>query len=129
MSDRIGIRERLGWPDVGGHRRFVTAIAIDAVGSGVFMPVSVLYFLATPDLDLVAEEVPRLVVPPAVPLGRPVRLDMSANRPVQRSVMVGPGLTALMKIPSGAISRARPLVRASRAALAPANRPCAAASS
>lgn len=54
MSDRIGIRERLGWPDVGGHRRFVTAIAIDAVGSGVFMPVSVLYFLATTDLDLVA---------------------------------------------------------------------------
>ena len=33
----------------GEHRRFVTAIAIDAVGSGVFMPVSMLYFLvATP---------------------------------------------------------------------------------
>ncbi|WP_341230731.1 MFS transporter [Nocardioides salarius] len=45
--------ERLGWPSLGDHRRFVTAIAIDAVGSGVFMPVLVLYFLATTDLDLV----------------------------------------------------------------------------
>ncbi|WP_180923649.1 hypothetical protein [Nocardioides marinisabuli] len=45
--------ERLGWPSLGDHRRFVTAIAIDAVGSGVFMPVSVLYFLATTSLGLV----------------------------------------------------------------------------
>ena len=26
--------ERLGWPSLGDHRRFVTAIGIDAVGSG-----------------------------------------------------------------------------------------------
>lgn len=45
--------ERLGWPSLGDHRRFVTAIGIDAVGSGVFMPVSLLYFLATTPLDLV----------------------------------------------------------------------------
>ncbi len=45
--------ERLGWPSLGEHRRFVTAIGIDAVGSGVFMPVSLLYFLATTPLDLV----------------------------------------------------------------------------
>ncbi len=38
--------QRLGFPSVGQHRRFVTAIAVDAVGSGVFMPVSMLYFLA-----------------------------------------------------------------------------------
>ena len=38
---------RLGLPDVRGHRRFVTAIAIDAVGSGVFMPLAVLYFVRT----------------------------------------------------------------------------------
>ncbi|WP_307828131.1 MFS transporter [Nocardioides sp. SYSU D00038] len=45
--------QRLGFPSVGRHRRFVTAIAIDAVGSGVFMPVSVLYFLVATDLSLV----------------------------------------------------------------------------
>ncbi len=44
---------RLGFPSVGRHRRFVTAIAIDAIGSGVFMPVSMLYFLVSTDLTLV----------------------------------------------------------------------------
>ena len=37
----------------GEHRRFVTAIGIDAVGSGVWMPVSMIFFLATTDLSLV----------------------------------------------------------------------------
>ena len=45
--------QRLGFPSVGDHRRFVTAIAVDAVGSGVFMPVCILYFLVTTDLSLV----------------------------------------------------------------------------
>ncbi|MGD9959659.1 MFS transporter [Nocardioides sp.] len=44
---------RLGFPSVGRHGRFVTAIAVDAVGSGVFMPVAILYFLVTTDLSLV----------------------------------------------------------------------------
>lgn len=44
---------RLGFPSVGRHRRFVTAIAIDAIGSGVFMPIIMLYFLVTTDLSLV----------------------------------------------------------------------------
>lgn len=44
---------RLGFPPVGRHRRFVTAIGIDAVGSGVWMPVSMLYFLAVTPLTLV----------------------------------------------------------------------------
>ena len=44
---------RLGFPSVGRHRRFVTAIAIDAIGSGVFMPVSMLYFRVSTDLTLV----------------------------------------------------------------------------
>ena len=44
--------QRLGFPAVGPHRRFVTAIGIDAVGSGVFMPVSMLYFLAVTPLTL-----------------------------------------------------------------------------
>lgn len=44
---------RLGFPPIGRHRRFVTAIGIDAVGSGVWMPVSMLYFLAVTPLTLV----------------------------------------------------------------------------
>jgi len=47
------VLDRLGFPSVGRHRRFVTAIAVDAVGSGVFMPVAMLYFLFTTDLTLV----------------------------------------------------------------------------
>ncbi len=45
--------DKLGFPSVGSHGRFVTAIAVDAVGSGVFMPVAMLYFLFTTDLTLV----------------------------------------------------------------------------
>lgn len=51
MLDRL--TDKLGFPSLGHHRRFVGAIAIDAVGSGVFMPVSMLYFLVTTDLTLV----------------------------------------------------------------------------
>jgi MFS family permease len=47
------VLRRLGFPSVGEHRRFVTAIAVDAVGSGVFMPVSMLYFLVATPLSLV----------------------------------------------------------------------------
>ena len=36
---------RLGFPSVGRHRRFVTAIGIDAIGSGVFMRIMTLSFL------------------------------------------------------------------------------------
>jgi len=44
---------KLGFPSIGPHRRFVTAIAVDAIGSGVFMPVSILFFLASTSLTLV----------------------------------------------------------------------------
>lgn len=44
---------RLGFPAIGGQRRFVTAIAVDAVGSGVFLPVSLLYFLSATSMSLV----------------------------------------------------------------------------
>jgi MFS family permease len=47
------VLQRLGFPEIGRHRRFVTAIGIDAVGSGVWMPVSMIFFLATTDLPLV----------------------------------------------------------------------------
>ena len=45
--------QRLGFPRVGEHGRFVTAIGIDAVGSGVWMPVSMIFFLSTTELSLV----------------------------------------------------------------------------
>jgi MFS family permease len=52
-SQNGGVLDRLGFPSIGSHGRFVTAIAVDAVGSGVFMPVAMLYFIATTDLSLV----------------------------------------------------------------------------
>lgn len=41
---------RLGFPDASRHRALVIGIGIDALGSGVFMPVSILYFLMTTDV-------------------------------------------------------------------------------
>lgn len=38
MLGRYAVNElvrRMGFPSIAGHRRFVTAIAIDALGSGV----------------------------------------------------------------------------------------------
>ena len=70
VLDRL--TDQLGFPSLGHHRRFVTAIAIDAVGSGVFMPVSMLYFLVTTDLSLVqvgaAISIASAVAIPAGPL-------------------------------------------------------------
>ena len=42
----------MGYPDVGSHRRFVSAVGIDALGSGIWLPLSVLYFLCTTDVSL-----------------------------------------------------------------------------
>ncbi|MGN0065759.1 MAG: MFS transporter [Nocardioides sp.] len=47
------MRAALGFPRIGEHRRFVAAIVTDTVGSGLFMPLTLLYFLATTDLSLV----------------------------------------------------------------------------
>jgi MFS family permease len=67
-----GLGGRLGFPAVGAHRRFVAALAIDAVGSGVWQPVSILYFLAQTDLSLVevglAVSIGSFVALPLVPL-------------------------------------------------------------
>jgi MFS family permease len=64
--------QRLGFPDVGPHRRFVSALAIDAVGSGVWMPLSMLYFLHQTSLTLVqlglAMTIANLAVIPVVPV-------------------------------------------------------------
>src|SRR6476659_8855115 len=67
-----GMLQRLGFPDVGPHRRFVSALAIDAVGSGVWMPLSLLYFLHQTSLTLVqlgaAMTIANLAVLPVVPV-------------------------------------------------------------
>ena len=64
--------QRLGFPDVGPHRRFVGALAIDAVGSGIWMPLSLLYFLHQTSLSLVqlgaAMTIANVAVMPVVPV-------------------------------------------------------------
>ncbi len=64
--------QRLGFPDVGPHRRFVGALAIDSVGSGIWMPLSMLYFLHQTSLSLVqlgaAMTIANLAVMPVVPV-------------------------------------------------------------
>jgi MFS family permease len=66
------VLQRLGFPSVGRHGRFVTAIGIDAIGSGVFMPITMLYFLVATDLTLVqvgaAISLASLVALPSGPL-------------------------------------------------------------
>jgi MFS family permease len=47
------VLQRLGFPDIGPHRRFVSALGIDALGSGIWMPLSMLYFLHQTSLTLV----------------------------------------------------------------------------
>lgn len=43
---------RLGLPDVTGHVPLLTALAVDALGSGVFLPFSILFFTMTTPLSL-----------------------------------------------------------------------------
>lgn len=63
--------QRLGFPDVGRHGRFVSALGIDALGGGIWMPLSMLYFLRQTDLTLVelglVMTIANLVVTPFVP--------------------------------------------------------------
>src|SRR3954467_6340966 len=71
-SEDDRVLQRLGFPDVGPHRRFVSALAIDAVGSGIWMPLSMLYFLHQTSLSLVqlglAMTIANTVVIPVVPV-------------------------------------------------------------
>lgn len=46
----VAMLSRLGLPDMSRHKALVTGLGIDALGSGVFMPVSILYFLTTTDV-------------------------------------------------------------------------------
>jgi MFS family permease len=68
----VEVLQRLGFPDIGPHRRFVSALAIDALGSGVWMPLSMLYFLHQTSLSLVelglAMTIANTIVIPVVPL-------------------------------------------------------------
>src|SRR5688500_15596534 len=47
------VLNRLGFPPVGDHRRFVSAIVADTIGSGLFMPMTIIYFLRVTDLTVV----------------------------------------------------------------------------
>ncbi|MFJ8828001.1 MFS transporter [Streptomyces sp. NPDC102467] len=47
------LSDRVTDPLLAPHRRFVAAIVIDSIGTGVFVPLSMLYFLATTSLTLV----------------------------------------------------------------------------
>jgi len=46
------VLRRLGLPDVTGHVPLLAALAVDALGSGVFLPFSVLFFTVTTPLSL-----------------------------------------------------------------------------
>lgn len=69
QDDRV--LQRLGFPDIGRHRRFVSALGIDALGGGIWMPLSMLYFLRQTDLTLVelglVMTIANLAVTPFVP--------------------------------------------------------------
>jgi len=74
------VLERLGFPAVGPHRRFVVALRVDAVGSGAWLPMSMLYFLHQTSLSLVeiglAVTIANTVaVPPTLLLGSLVDPD------------------------------------------------------
>lgn len=45
---------RFALPDARGHRRLLAGLSIDALGSGLFLPFSLLFFTATTDLSLVS---------------------------------------------------------------------------
>jgi MFS family permease len=41
------LRDRLGLPKVGGRRRLVGAMLVDSLGSGLFLPFAIIYFVKT----------------------------------------------------------------------------------
>lgn len=63
---------RLGFPDIGRHRRFVLSLGIDALGSGIWTPLTMLYFVRQTPLTLVevglVMTLAHLVVIPLVPM-------------------------------------------------------------
>ena len=102
MADML---QRLGFPSVGEHRRFVTAIAVDAVGSGVFMPVSMLYFLVATPLSLVqigaAISIASAVSIPAGPVVGGIVDRVGAQRVLQgANILQGLGFAAYLVVDS-----------------------------
>ncbi|MGW7691240.1 MFS transporter [Streptomyces asiaticus] len=79
-------------PDARGHRRLFSALSIDALGTGLFLPFSVLYFTATTDLALgrvgLALSIAALVRIPATP-----GAGMFCDRFGARSTLVVSNLT------------------------------------
>ncbi|WP_201931177.1 MFS transporter [Nocardioides donggukensis] len=92
---------RLGFPSVGEHRRFVTAIGVDAIGSGVFMPVTLLYFLVATPMGLVeigaAISIASLVSIPVGPLVGSVVDRVGSTRVLQvANLLQGAGFVAYL---------------------------------
>jgi DNA ligase (NAD+) len=90
---------------VGEHRRFVTAIAVDAVGSGVFMPISMLYFLVATPLTLVqvgaAISIASAVSIPAGPIVGGIVDRVGAQRVLQvANLMQAAGFAAYLVVDS-----------------------------
>lgn len=89
------LRRRLGLPDVTGHVPLLTALTVDALGSGAFLPFSVLFFTMTTPLSLaevgLGLSVAAGIVLPAGPLLGTL-VDRSGARPV---LLLGNVLQAL----------------------------------
>ena len=89
----------LGFPDLGRHRRFVSALGIDAIGSGVWTPVSLLYFLTQTDLSLVhvglALSLGSLAAVPLVPMVGHIVDSFGAKRIIQAGNLIEAAAFAL----------------------------------
>jgi MFS family permease len=81
------VLERLGFPAVGEHRRFVAAIVVDTLGSGLFMPITLLYFLAVSDLSL-AQVGAALSVSALITLPASMLVGTAVDRLGARTVML-----------------------------------------
>jgi len=86
------VPERLGLPHIGSARPFAFALAIDAFGSGLFLPFSLLYFHHVGGLSLTQAglglSIAMLMAVPA-PLFAGVLLDRSSPKRTFRNLDQG----------------------------------------
>ena len=98
---------RLGFPPVGRHRAFVSALGIDALGSGIWMPLSLLYFLRRTDVGLVelgiAMTIANLAVTPLVPVVGQLVDRVGAKRVMQAGNLVQAASFALYPLADSAV--------------------------
>ncbi|WP_404954601.1 MFS transporter [Streptomyces sp. 147326] len=85
----------LGFPKVGRHRRLVIAIGIDTLGTGTWLPVSLLYFLRVTPLDLVQVGL-AISIASAVGLPATVLVGQAVDRYGSKRVMQAGNLLQLV---------------------------------